>query len=104
MKIRLYFAVLISGIMSLLMSDWITFINIGITSDFLTLWAAWCVSWPIAGSGICIQPTYSKIKCLISKKEVIFKASMHFKNTLIFNKEAVQTNLSYLAQPAFLTN
>ncbi|MEO9654102.1 DUF2798 domain-containing protein [Marinomonas sp.] len=49
MKFRLYFAVLMSCVLSFLMSGWITFINIGLADNFLTAWmAAWCLAWPAA--------------------------------------------------------
>ncbi|ETX12209.1 hypothetical protein MUS1_00975 [Marinomonas ushuaiensis DSM 15871] len=70
MKFRLYLAVLMSGIMSLLMSGWITFINVGITSNFLTLWAAaWCLAWPVAGLvAFTFGPSAQKLSAWLAKK------------------------------------
>lgn len=69
MKQRIVFSVLMSGIMSLLMSGWITIINIGITSDFLSLWAAaWCLAWPVAGLvAFIFGPSIQKLTAWIVK-------------------------------------
>ena len=69
MKFRLYFAVLMSGIMSLMMSAWITVINIGITSDFLYLWMkAWCLAWPVAGLvAFVFGPSIQKLTARLTK-------------------------------------
>ncbi|GAB3487290.1 DUF2798 domain-containing protein [Marinomonas epiphytica] len=49
MKFRVYFAVLMSCVLSFLMSGWITFINIGLVDRFFSAWmAAWCLAWPAA--------------------------------------------------------
>lgn len=70
MKFRLYFAILMSGIMSLLMSGWITIINVGTPSNFLTLWmAAWCLAWPVAGLvAFIFGPVVQKISARLAGK------------------------------------
>ena len=70
MKFRLYFAVLMSCVLSFLMSGWITFINIGFTADFLHAWmAAWCLAWPAAALiAFLFGPTVQKLAhYLVSK-------------------------------------
>lgn len=49
LKFRLIHASLMSGILSLLMTCWITFINLGAVPGFFTLWMkAWSLAWPPA--------------------------------------------------------
>lgn len=50
MKHRIIFAVLMSFTLSLFMSAWITYMNIGLPSDFVSYWMnAWALAWPAAG-------------------------------------------------------
>ncbi|RDL44972.1 DUF2798 domain-containing protein [Marinomonas piezotolerans] len=50
MKHRIIFATMMSFVLSLLMSAWITFLNIGLTPDFVSSWLhAWILAWPAAG-------------------------------------------------------
>ncbi|WP_306420917.1 DUF2798 domain-containing protein [Vreelandella neptunia] len=50
MKHRIIFAILMSFTLSLIMSAWITFVNIGAHSNFFSLWMhAWFLAWPAAG-------------------------------------------------------
>ncbi|TYL46525.1 DUF2798 domain-containing protein [Marinomonas sp. IMCC 4694] len=50
MKHRIIFAVLMSFTLSLFMSAWITYVNIGVTSEFVSFWMhAWVLAWPAAG-------------------------------------------------------
>ncbi|MDE8604736.1 DUF2798 domain-containing protein [Marinomonas sp. RSW2] len=50
MKHRIIFAIFMSFTLSLFMSAWITYLNIGIRSDFVTFWmGAWALGWPAAG-------------------------------------------------------
>nr|WP_221794372.1 DUF2798 domain-containing protein [Oceanobacter mangrovi] len=49
MKLRLIHSALMSGILSLLMTCWITYINLGYSSHFFGLWMkAWSLAWPPA--------------------------------------------------------
>ena len=51
MKHRIIFAALMSFVLSLLMSAWITFMNIGAHADFVSFWMhAWVYAWPAAGT------------------------------------------------------
>ena len=48
-RLRVIFAWLMSGLMSLLMTGWIGWINAGISPDFLARWAhAFVLAWPAA--------------------------------------------------------
>ncbi|ANA35917.1 DUF2798 domain-containing protein [Ralstonia mannitolilytica] len=48
-RLRVTFAWLMSGLMSLLMTGWIGWINAGISADFLARWAhAFVLAWPAA--------------------------------------------------------
>jgi len=50
MKHRAIFAVLMSFVLSLLMSAWVTFINMGAVNGFVDQWlSAWILAWPAAG-------------------------------------------------------
>jgi hypothetical protein len=50
MKHRVIFALLMSFTLSLFMSAWITFVNIGVHPDFASFWMhAWVLAWPVAG-------------------------------------------------------
>ncbi|MGO2353837.1 MAG: DUF2798 domain-containing protein [Marinomonas foliarum] len=50
MKHRILFAILMSFTLSLVMSAWITFLNIGARADFIELWMHfWVLAWPAAG-------------------------------------------------------
>ncbi|BDX01366.1 MAG: DUF2798 domain-containing protein [Marinomonas sp.] len=50
MKHRIIFAMLMSFTLSLVMSAWITYVNIGVRSDFVSIWMhAWVLAWPAAG-------------------------------------------------------
>ncbi|ADZ89386.1 DUF2798 domain-containing protein [Marinomonas mediterranea] len=49
MKLRIIFAVLMSFTLSLVMSGWVTFLNIGAQSYFFGAWIhAWILAWPAA--------------------------------------------------------
>ncbi|MCB5162375.1 DUF2798 domain-containing protein [Marinomonas algarum] len=50
MKHRIVFAILMSFTLSIFMSAWITYVNVGITENFIELWLnAWVLAWPAAG-------------------------------------------------------
>ena len=56
MKHRIIFAVLMSFVLTLFMSAWLTFINLGAIAEFTHYWiSAWLLAWPAAGviSFIC---------------------------------------------------
>ncbi|TDO97354.1 DUF2798 domain-containing protein [Marinomonas balearica] len=49
MKLRIIFAMLMSFSLSLVMSGWITFLNMGAQSNFFGIWInAWILAWPAA--------------------------------------------------------
>lgn len=50
MKHRLIFATLMSFVLTLFMSAWVTFINMGVIEGFVGYWlSAWILAWPAAG-------------------------------------------------------
>ncbi|WP_428796293.1 DUF2798 domain-containing protein [Vibrio kasasachensis] len=50
MKQRILFTVIMSFFLSSLMTLWITYLNLGSTPDFLSLWGrAFLLAWPAAG-------------------------------------------------------
>ena len=50
MKQRFVFAVVMSGVLSFLMSAWVTFVNVGLVDGFVYRWlGAWLLAWPAAG-------------------------------------------------------
>jgi len=49
LKLRLIHSLLMSGVLSLLMTCWITYINLGAVDGYLGLWMkAWVLAWPPA--------------------------------------------------------
>lgn len=49
LKLRLIHSTMMSGVLSLLMSCWILYINLGYSSHFFALWMkAWGLAWPPA--------------------------------------------------------
>lgn len=51
MKHRIVFAILMSFTLSLIMSAWVTFVNIGAVPGFVSSWMhAWVLAWPAAGA------------------------------------------------------
>ena len=50
MKKRILFTILMSGMLSFFMTLWITYINIGISNNFVSKWLlAFLLAWPAAG-------------------------------------------------------
>lgn len=70
MKFRVYFALLMSGVLSLLMSAWITFLNIGLQVHFFSSWmTAWSLAWPVAGIvAFVFAPTVQKISQRLAQR------------------------------------
>jgi len=62
-RLRVTFAWLMSGLMSLLMTGWIGWISAGIGSDFLARWAhAFVLAWPAAFTIVLIAaPTVQRL-------------------------------------------
>ncbi len=62
-RLRVIFAWLMSGLMSLLMTGWIGWINAGISPDFLARWAhAFVLAWPAAFTIVLIAaPTGQRL-------------------------------------------
>lgn len=49
LRLRFVFAVIMSLVMTLLMSAWVTWLNIGLQDDFLARWRhAFLAAWPVA--------------------------------------------------------
>lgn len=49
LKFRILFSILMSLGLSILMTLWVTFINLGINDDFLLQWGkAFLLAWPVA--------------------------------------------------------
>lgn len=50
MKQRLWASALMSLILSCLMTAWVTWLNLGFTTDYPAHWLrAWMSAWPVAG-------------------------------------------------------
>lgn len=62
-RLRVTFAWLMSGLMSLLMTGWIGWINAGVSPDFLARWAhAFVLAWPAAFTIVLIAaPTVQRL-------------------------------------------
>ena len=64
---RTVFAFFMSLALSSIMSAWVTFINLGVTSSFIANWLhAWILAWPAAG--ICaflFGPMVHKITAVV---------------------------------------
>ncbi|WP_137166032.1 DUF2798 domain-containing protein [Salinimonas lutimaris] len=46
---RSVFAFFMSLVLSIIMSAWVTYLNLGLTSDFIAKWLeAWILAWPAA--------------------------------------------------------
>ncbi|MCT7360616.1 MAG: hypothetical protein COB09_00940 [Thalassobium sp.] len=49
MKQRIAFTLMMSFVLSVLMTCWITFLNLGFTDEFFLRWFnAWVLAWPAA--------------------------------------------------------
>lgn len=49
LRLRFVFAIIMSLVMTLLMSAWVTWLNIGLQNDFLARWQhAFLAAWPVA--------------------------------------------------------
>lgn len=68
MKHRVIFAVIMSFILSLLMTCWVTYINLGLSNMFLQQWGrAFLLAWPAAGIvSFVFGPIAQKISAKIS--------------------------------------
>lgn len=50
MKHRIIFALIMSLVLTFFMSAWVTYINVGLISNFTDSWmSAWLLAWPAAG-------------------------------------------------------
>ena len=63
MKQRIIFSIIMSLILSFLMTCWITFINLGISDNFIAQWMhAFLLAWPAAGLiSFLFAPTAQKL-------------------------------------------
>lgn len=70
MKQRIIFAVLMSFILSLLMTCWITWINLGWSTEFFGFWCkAFILAWPAAALiSFIFGPEVQKLAMKISLK------------------------------------
>ncbi|MCV2401991.1 DUF2798 domain-containing protein [Marinomonas sp. C2222] len=70
MKLRVYFAILMSGIMSLIVSGWVTVINVGMAEHFISFWLkAWLLAWPVAGAvAFLFGPWVQKLSSKLAEK------------------------------------
>ncbi|TPE55297.1 DUF2798 domain-containing protein [Maribrevibacterium harenarium] len=51
MKHRILFATMMSFVLSILMTAWVTFVNLGLHPEFLSFWMkSWVLAWPAAGA------------------------------------------------------
>ncbi len=64
---RVVFAILMSAIMTLIMTLWVSMLNLGFSPDFLWKWArAFVMAWPVAFlSVLMIAPRVQKISAYI---------------------------------------
>ncbi|WP_286720147.1 DUF2798 domain-containing protein [Thalassolituus sp. UBA2009] len=68
MKQRIAFTLMMSFVLSVLMTCWITFLNLGFTDEFFLRWFnAWLLAWPAAAliaffSGPTIQHWSARFK------------------------------------------
>jgi hypothetical protein len=64
---RVVFAILMSAIMTLIMTLWVSILNLGFSPDFLWKWArAFVMAWPVAFlSVLMIAPKVQKISAYI---------------------------------------
>lgn len=71
MKQRLIFSIMMSFILSLLMTCWITWINLGWSSEFFGLWfKAFVLAWPAAGLiSFTFGPKVQSLAMKISQKK-----------------------------------
>ncbi|GAA6170114.1 DUF2798 domain-containing protein [Sessilibacter corallicola] len=67
MKHRILFTVLMSGMLSFFMTLWITYINIGVGSGFVSKWLfAFLLAWPAAGIiSFVVSPIAQRITAAI---------------------------------------
>ena len=70
MKQRILFALLMSLLLSSLMSCWVTWINLGLSNDFLSHWRqAFLGAWPVAAIiAFFIGPEVHKVSIKLAAK------------------------------------
>ncbi|KZN14373.1 DUF2798 domain-containing protein [Marinomonas sp. TW1] len=70
MKFRLYFALIMSCVLSFFMSGWITFVNLGSHPEFVFFWMkAWSFAWPAAATiSFLSAPEIQKFSAWLAKK------------------------------------
>ncbi len=75
LRLRCTFAFLMSLVMTLLMSAWVTWLNIGLQADFLPRWRhAFFAAWPVA---FCAVMLFAPRVQLMSRSIVARLASRH---------------------------
>ena len=73
LRLRFVFALLMSFLMTLLMSAWVTWLNIGLQADFLPRWRhAFLAAWPVA---FCAVMLFAPRVQLMSRRIVARLAS-----------------------------
>ena len=62
-KTRLILVVLMSGVMVLMVTLLVTYLNLGLGSDFLLHWIkAYLIAWPVAAAtGFLVMPTARRV-------------------------------------------
>lgn len=67
---RFIFTLLFSFCLSLLMSGWVTFINLGFTNDFVARWlVAFLNAWPAAFViAYVLAPSVQRLSIIITKR------------------------------------
>ncbi|AEF53125.1 DUF2798 domain-containing protein [Marinomonas posidonica] len=70
MKFRIYFALIMSCVLSFLMSGWITYVNLGLHPDFVFFWmTAWRFAWPAAAViSFVFAPEIQRLSGWLAKK------------------------------------
>lgn len=63
MKHRVIFTIIMSGMLSFLMTLWITYVNVGLIDGFISKWLlAFLLAWPAAGIiAFVVSPLAQKI-------------------------------------------
>lgn len=60
-KAKFVFPAYLSGVMAFLMTAFVTWLNLGFVSNFLTLWLkAWLTAWPLAYIAALIAAPFAR--------------------------------------------
>lgn len=70
LRTRMIFAALMSFLMTVIMSGWITFLNVGLTMEYASRWGhAFLAAWPAAFFAVMtIAPTVQRLTLRLAQK------------------------------------